>query len=57
LTWQAGASSGGTPITEYILSYDQGHNILNYVVFEDGIQETSYIANGLVPGITYTFKV
>lgn len=55
LSWQQGASTGGTAITEYILSYDQGIN--TYVVFESGITSTGFIATGLTPGVVYTFKV
>ena len=55
LSWQQGASTGGTAITEYVLSYDQGFN--TYVVFERGITSTGYIATNLKPGIRYTFKV
>jgi titin len=55
LTWEPGASTGGTAITEYILFYDQAVNM--YVELARGITGTGHIATGLTPGKTYTFKV
>lgn len=57
LTWEKGENEGGTPITEYVLSYDQGTDGAYFFVFADGITTTDYIATGLIPGVNYHFKV
>jgi hypothetical protein len=55
LTWAAGLDSGGSPVIDYTLSYDQGTGI--FVVFISGITATTYTATGLTSGTTYKFYV
>ena len=56
LTWQTGAASGGTPVIDYRLSWDQGTN--SYLVLGIGITSTSYTTIiSLTPDTVYKFKV
>jgi hypothetical protein len=57
LSWSAGASEGGTPITEYVVSYDNGNNGASFVVFQTGVLTSEYTATGLTAGVNYQFKV
>ena len=55
-TWQNGISTGGSPILDYKVSYDQSTGV--YVDLEDGIATLSYTTTVLLtPGATYNFKV
>jgi hypothetical protein len=56
LTWQNGKSSGGSPVIDYRVSYDQ--SIGSYVVLADGITTQSYQTEVLLtPGANYKFRV
>jgi len=56
LTWNNGISTGGSPIIDYRVSYDQSTGI--YVVLASGIIPRSYQTTvTLTPGATYRFRV
>lgn len=56
LTWAAGASSGGKPILDYRVYFDQSTN--NWIELEDSITTRSYTTTTtLIRGRTYKFKV
>lgn len=55
ITWDEGVLNGGTPVTSYRISYDQGSN--NYIVLATGVTTTTYQATTLVTGKNYKFKV
>ena len=56
LTWSAGATTGGTPVIDYRISWDQGSS--NYVPLVIGVTTTSYITSvSLTAGTIYKFKV
>jgi hypothetical protein len=57
VTWAEGASNGGTVIIDYRLSYDQGTGSGSFSVLIESLTSKSYVATGLTPGLTYTFKV
>ena len=58
LTWQAGIESGGTPVLDYTIAYDQGISSSTvFITLIAGRIETSYTAIGLTVGKTYRFKV
>jgi hypothetical protein len=55
-TWTDGAESGGTPIIDYRVWYDQGTGVM--IVLEFGILTTSYETEvPLTAGVVYSFKV
>ncbi len=51
LSWSAPASDGGSPITHYLVSIDNG------ATWQYAGTDTSYTFTGLTNGTTYTFKV
>jgi hypothetical protein len=55
LKWSPGASDGGSSIIDYSISYDQAKGI--FVPLALNITSTTYIASGLVGGLSYSFKV
>jgi Fibronectin type III domain len=56
LRWMNGLGSGGTPIIDYRVSYDQSTG--NYVTLASGILTLSYNTSiSLTPGSTYKFRV
>jgi len=55
MTWQDGASNGGTAIVDYEIWYDQATD--DYVSLVTGLTERHYTVAGLYSGSTYTFKV
>ena len=56
LTWNNGVSTGGSPIIDYRVSYDQSTGV--YKVLDSGIADRSYQTTvTLTPGATYNFKV
>ena len=48
LTWVDGASTGGVPVIDYRISYDQSTG--NYVVLKTGVSSQYFIATGLLTG-------
>lgn len=55
-TWKNGPSSGGRPILDYTVWYDQSLN--EYVLLEQNIPTQSYVTKvALIRGHTYKFKV
>lgn len=56
LTWQEGASNGGSSIIDYRISYDNGIDG-NLVILASNVVETQYTASGLTSDIIYTFKI
>lgn len=55
-TWNDGVSSGGSPIIDYRITYDQSTGV--YVMLDQGITTKSYATQiVLTPGASYTFKV
>jgi len=55
ITWEKGTNSGGSPVLDYTVSYDQAIN--EFVVLDSNIINKSYVAINLVPGLSYKFKV
>jgi hypothetical protein len=56
ITWRNGISTGGSPILDYRISYDQASG--SYVVLQSGVTTKSYTTSVLLtPGQTYKFKV
>lgn len=56
LTWQVGASSGGEPIIDYRIYYDQSTDI--WIELEDGVATRTYTTSALLTkGRTYKIKV
>ena len=57
VTWQAGASNGGSQVIDYWLYYDQGTS--NWVELAGSLVGIySYTTTiSLTPGVTYSFKV
>lgn len=55
LQWSEGAANGGDVIIDYRVSSDQATD--TWVVLSSTILTTSYVAEGLTPGLTYTFRV
>jgi len=55
-SWSNGISTGGSPIIDYRVSYDQGTGI--FVTLATGVTTRSYITTvTLTVGATYTFRV
>ena len=58
LIWKAGIDSGGTPVIDYTIAYDQGNSTsTTYITLKAGVNETSYTAKGLTVGKTYRFII
>ena len=56
IKWQNGVSTGGTPILDYKVWYDQ--SLDDYVVLDDSVNELKYTTTVLLtPGSIYKFKV
>jgi hypothetical protein len=53
-TWSEGEEYGGSPVTDYRVSIDDG---TGYVYLATGIVDTEYTATSLNYGQTYKFKV
>ncbi len=47
LVWEDGASSKGSPIIDYIVTYSIGLNSNNFVVLQSGVLLKTYIATNL----------
>ena len=56
LTWELGSADGGSPVIDYIVSYNEGSGN-TFVVLESGVLTRTYTAKSLEPGTTYKFKV
>ena len=55
-TWNNGISTGGSPIIDYRITYDQSTG--TYIVLEDGILARTYQTTVLLTaGATYRFKI
>jgi len=55
-TWNDGISTGGSPIIDYRITYDQSIGV--YITLDEGILTKSYSTQiVLTPGATYAFKV
>lgn len=55
LSWDKGASNGGSAILDYTVSYVQGDD--NYQKLKSGILLEQYTAISLTAGVTYRFKI
>jgi|LauGreDrversion4_2_1035121.scaffolds.fasta_scaffold00510_13 hypothetical protein len=55
ITWTQGTSNGGSPVLDYLISFDQGTE--NFVPLATGIVNSAYVASGLVSGNFYSFRV
>ena len=54
IDWIAPADNGGTPITNYIVQYNQGAGVNDFVDLETVAGDIlTYTATGLTPGETY----
>lgn len=51
LEWTAGAYNGGTAITKYRVTYDQGTS--TWITLDDTINVTNYIATSLTADTVY----
>ena len=55
-TWNNGISTGGSPIIDYRITYDQSTG--NYIELEDGVLARTYQTTVvLTAGATYRFKI
>jgi hypothetical protein len=54
-TWSAGAKTGGSPIIDYRISYDNA--LASWSYLQSGVGTLTFTATGLTPGLTYAFKV
>ena len=54
-TWIAPTSTGGAPILDYTIQWDQG--TITYLVAATGITSLSYTKTGVSAGSSYKFKV
>jgi len=55
-TWNDGISTGGSPIIDYRITYDQSIGV--YITLDEGILTNSYSTKVvLTPGAAYAFKV
>lgn len=57
IAWEKGLNEGGTPVIDYVLSYDQGTEEAYYIILADEITELEYTVTNLDPGVYYNFKV
>lgn len=58
LQWQSGPESGGSPVLDYTILYDQGlGGTTNYITLIANLAPTSYTLIGLTVGTTYQFKI
>jgi hypothetical protein len=57
VTWVDGVYSGGQPVEDYRLSYDQGTNGLSFITVASGILTKSYTLTGLISGNTYKIRL
>lgn len=55
LSWEDGASNGGTSIVDYQIYFDQGSD--SYVELISALTQREYIATSLFSATTYAFKV
>ena len=57
VAWTAPASTGGTPITDYLIQYSR-NNGTTWTTFADGMSNaTSATVTGLVNGVAYVFRI
>ncbi len=54
-TWVAPSSTGGAPILDYTIQWDQGTS--TYVQTASGITALTFTKTEVTPGTTYKFKV
>jgi hypothetical protein len=54
-TWVAPSSTGGAPILDYTIQWDQGTS--NYIQTATGITALTFTKTGVSAGTTYKFKV
>ena len=54
-TWVAPTSTGGAPILDYTIQWDQGTN--TYLVAATGIASLTYTKTGVFAGTAYKFKI
>ena len=58
LTWVAPTSNGGSPITDYIVSYRETPTASSWITFNDGVSSLPRAeVTGLTNGKTYEFRV
>jgi hypothetical protein len=57
LSWEDGASNGGTSIIDYQVWYDDGLGTGTYIELVSALTEREYTTTGLYSGLTYSFKV
>lgn len=55
LIWTDGLISGGAPVIDYLITWDQG--VDDFVTLEENILSQSYTVTGLSASVTYAFKV
>jgi hypothetical protein len=56
ILWDIGVESGGLPVLDYRVWYDQGTGV--YMILDYEIEDTSYTTEvPLTAGVFYTFKV
>ena len=46
---------GGASVLDYTVSYDNGG--MTFTILSSGLNQLTYIATQLTPGLTYSFKV
>lgn len=57
IVWNNGAEDGGTPVIDYIVSYDSGLGTNVFTVLASAVTTQSYSVTQVTPGKTYVFKV
>jgi hypothetical protein len=57
-TWYAPSETGGTPVIDYRVYYDQGDpSTTDFIALESNILDTEFTATSLTMGLAYRFKV
>ena len=54
-TWTAPTTTGGAPVLDYTIQWDQGTG--TYVQVQSGITVLTFTKTGVSAGVTYKFKV
>lgn len=56
LSWDDGASDGGSPIIDYMLNYKDEFSAV-YFVYQNDITANAITVTSLTPGVTYSFFI
>ena len=58
LSWTDNANTGGLPILDYRITYDNATSMASFMVLRTTVTSKALnVTTGLKPGLTYTFKI